>query len=364
MNPPEAHLPRLTETTALTARLADAARRIFSFCGLALLFTPLFAGATGTKPRVVADLAMNLVWIEPGEFTMGSPPTEVAHKPNESPQTRVTLTKGFWMGTHEVTHRQWRAVMGTDLLAQARSSLTDETRFLLRGNKMTLVREYFLLDKSDDPMRLLGNTDGNLPIIWVSWNESMEFCQRLNEAARRRGDLPVGYEYRLPTEAEWEYACRAGTTGAAPVAEEMVIEKDGSSRALDAIAWYAANARLGYEGHYIDTNTWATRKELGAGQSGPRAVGTKAPNSWGLFDMLGNAAEWCIDWDGPLPGGSVKDWQGPPTGEFKVRKGGGWSTFADHARSGYRNWHEVDFRWINLGFRVVLAPSLPAPTGK
>jgi formylglycine-generating enzyme required for sulfatase activity len=85
-------------------------------------------------------------------------------------------------------------------------------------------------------------------------------------------------------------------------------------------------------------------------------VGTKKPNAWGLYDMLGNAAEWCMDWDGPLPGGSVTDWKGAdqsPRG--RIRRGGGWSTFAINARAGYRNSHEQEFRWVNLGFRLVLA---------
>ncbi|MDD3180507.1 MAG: formylglycine-generating enzyme family protein [Opitutaceae bacterium] len=299
---------------------------------------------------------MKLVWIAPGTFTMGTPDDEAAHLKNESPQTRVTITQGYWLGSHEVTQRQWKALMGTDVVGQARVAQMDDTFFLLGGKNLTHLRDYFNVTKDDDTMRLVGNTDDNLPIIWVSWNEAMVYCRKLTEAARQRGDLPTGYEYRLPTEAEWEYACRAGTTGGTHVGDQMVIEKDGSSRSLDPIAWYAANIEVGYEGHCIDTDTWATKKPEGAGQAGPRAVGTKSPNAWGLFDMLGNAAEWCMDWDGAYPGGSVSDWQGPATGKFKVRRGGGWSTFASHARSGYRNWHEPEFRWINLGFRVALAP--------
>ena len=75
--------------------------------------------------------------------------------------------------------------------------------------------------------------------------------------------------------------------------------------------------------------------------------------------MLGNAAEWCLDWDGPLPGGSVTDPVGPPNGNYRVRKGGSWSSLATQTRAGYRNWHEPDYRWINLGFRVALAPPRP-----
>jgi formylglycine-generating enzyme required for sulfatase activity len=311
----------------------------------ALVQVPVIAG--------VAQRAMTLAWIPAGTFTMGTPKTEAAHRANESPQTRVTLTHGFWMGTHEVTNGQWKALMGTDVVEQARKAQLDEFRFAMGAGTM-VVRDYFKLAKTGDTMRLVGNTDDDVPIIWVSWEEAMDFCRKLTELARAQGKLPDGYVYRLPTEAEWEYAARAGTTGATH-AGEMVIAPDHTAAVLDGIAWYAGNANEGYEGHAIDTDEWATKKSEGAGKAGPRKVGTKAPNAWGLYDMLGNAAEWCLDWEGPLPGGSVTDWKGPPAGKMRIRRGGGWSTFASHARAGYRNAHEPNFRWINLGFRVVLA---------
>ncbi|HZZ92173.1 MAG TPA: formylglycine-generating enzyme family protein [Usitatibacter sp.] len=300
-----------------------------------------------------APQELSLAWIPAGSFTMGTPKTEAAHRANESPPTRVTLTDGFWMGTHEVTNGQWKALMGDSVLEQARKAQMDDFPFAMGAGTMHL-RDYFKLSKDGDTMRLVGNTDDEVPIIWVSWEESREFCRRLNELARVQHKLPEGYTYRLPTEAEWEYAARAGTTGATH-AGEMVIASDHTAAVLEGIAWYAGNAREGYEGHAIDTTTWIKNKAEGAGRAGPRKVGTKAPNAWGLYDMLGNVAEWCLDWEGPLPGGSVIDWKGPPAGKMRIRRGGGWSTFASHARAGYRNAHEPNFRWINLGFRVVLA---------
>ena len=132
----------------------------------------------------------------------------------------------------------------------------------------------------------------------------------------------------------------------------------------DAVAWYAANSGAGYQGHAIDTHDWPQQKEEAAGKAGPRAVGTKAPNAWGLYDMLGNAAEWCLDFNGRYPGGKVTDWQGPPEGKFHVRRGGGWSSFGSHTRLAFRQWHEANFSFINLGFRIALAPVIARPPVK
>ncbi len=326
---------------------------------LGLILSPAIISAKSTQPaRAVPDLAMKLVWIEPGSFTMGTPADEQARRENESPQTKVTLSRGFWLAELEVTHGQWKKLMGTTVVDQARLTQRDDTLFLIGGRRMIPLRDYFSLAKDGDTMQLVGNTDDDIAMIWVSWDDAMAFCAKLNAQAKAAGTLPAGYEYRLPTEAEWEYACRAGTTTATS-AGPMVIKADQTADVLDAIAWYAGNGKNGYKGHAIDTGTWATVKEAGAGKSGPRPVGTKAPNPWGLYDMHGNVAEWCMDWDGPLPGGNVTDWQGPSTGRAKIRRGGGWSTFAANARSGYRNAHETNFHWINLGFRVALAPKLP-----
>ncbi|MBL8268299.1 formylglycine-generating enzyme family protein [Steroidobacter sp.] len=303
---------------------------------------------------------MTLVWIPAGSFTMGTPETEQGRRKNESPRTKVTLTQGYWMGAHEVTHGQWQALMGTDVVQQARLAQMDDTTFHLGAGSMHL-RDYFNMTKDSDTLQLVGNVDADLPMIWVSWNEAREFARKLTEVTRARGALPSGYEFRLPTEAEWEYAARAGTTGAT-YAGELKLAADQSSPTMHEIAWYAGNAREGYTGRAISTANWVTKKEGAAGEAGPRLVGTKLPNAWGLYDMLGNAAEWCMDWDGPLPGGSVTDWQGgKPSPKGRIRRGGGWSTFANNARAGYRNAHEAEFRWVNLGFRVVLAKQSSTP---
>jgi formylglycine-generating enzyme required for sulfatase activity len=171
--------------------------------------------AAAPAAREVPTLDARLVWIAPGSFTMGSPKTETGHRDDETPQTEVTLTTGFWFSTLEVTHGQWKKMMGTDVLEQARRALNSDETFLIGRKEKIPVRDFFRWKKGDDPGQLIGNRDDNLPMIWVSWNEAMEFCRKLNALEGAAGRIPAGYEYRLPTEAEWEYAARGGLEGKA-----------------------------------------------------------------------------------------------------------------------------------------------------
>lgn len=328
----------------------------------ALAFIPILlradvAAASARPSRFVPTLESRLIRIGPGTFTMGTPPNEAGHRPDESPRTTVTLTRGYWLGQFEITVGQWRRLMGTTLEDQARLALNDDTRYFIGRKVYIPLRSFFGWSKGDDPGQLIGNRDDDLPMIWVSWNEASAFCRKVDAAERAAGRVPAGYVFRLPTEAEWEYACRAGTT-AATYAGAMVLRKDRSAPVLDPIAWYAGNSGQDYSGHRIGTASWPGKKWPYL-PGGPHPVGTKAPNAWGLYDMLGNAAEWCNDWNGPLPGGHVYDPTGPSTGLYHVRKGGSWSSLATQTRAGYRNWHEPTYRWVNLGFRIALAPALP-----
>ena len=160
----------------------------------------------------------------------------------------------------------------------------------------------------------------SLPVENVSWDDAMEFCRKLTTLERSAGSLPSGYVYTLPTEAQWEYACRAGTTG----------DYAGD---LQAMAWFAENAG-----------------------STTHAVATKQANAWGLHDMHGNVWEWCADWYADkLPGGSVSDFKGAVAGSHRVYRGGCWWYDAAYCRSADRNWHSPGIRLDNLGFRLALS---------
>lgn len=225
---------------------------------------------------VIPDLGMELVAIAPGTFQMG---TAEGGSEDERPVTEVTISRPFWLGKTEVTQAQWRAVMHTN------------------------------------PAYFQGN---DRPVERVSWHEALEFCRRLTERERAAGRLPKGCAYTLPTEAQWEYACRAGTTGL-------------HAGAVDDMAWYNKNS--GSETH---------------------PVAQKQPNAWGLFDMHGNVWEWCLDRYGPYPGGRVTDPTGPVTGLGRVYRGGRWGNSANFARSAYRLSDPPEHRGVSLGFRVAL----------
>ncbi len=228
------------------------------------------------------DIGMELLWIPAGTFRMGSS-DGVGHG-DERPQTEVTISRPFWMGRFEVRQRDWKAVMG------------------------------------DDPSHFKGE---DLPVESVDWNQSVEFGRKLTE--RMKGRIPEGYEFRLPTEAEWEYACRAGTTTLWSFGDaESELEKYG---------WFSGNSE---------------RKT--------HPVGEKLPNPWGLYEMHGGVLEWCLDWSGAYPGGRVTDPKGAANGSFRVIRGGSFSDSAGGCRSACRNGDEPGFRWSLLGFRLVLAP--------
>jgi len=233
------------------------------------------------------------VWIPPGKFLMGSPESEQDRQAEEGPQTQVTITRGFWMGRHEVTQGEYEALMG------------------------------------NNPSYFTG--DPNRPVERVFWDDAASYCGKLTEQERAAGRLPLGHVYRLPTEAEWEYACRAGTT------RRFSFGDDPEYKLLGDYGW-----SLGYD----STNT-------------THAVGLKQPNPWGLYDMHGNVWEWCQDWSGTYPGGSVADPKGPGSGSEKMLRGGSFRGYGLNCRSACRTGGTLLLRDCHLGFRVVLAPGLP-----
>jgi formylglycine-generating enzyme required for sulfatase activity len=233
-----------------------------------------------TYTETAGGAAIKMIRVPSGKFTMGSPESETGRLGDEGPQHQVSVSS-FYMGKYEVTQAEWRAV----------------------ATGLPKVK----IDLNLDPSYFKGN---NLPVENVSWNEALEFCDRLSRATDK--------VYRLPTEAEWEYACRAMTTG--PYA--------GS---LDSLGWYASNS--GNMTH---------------------PVGTKQPNGFGLYDMHGNVWEWCRDWySKDYPQSPSEDPRGPTTGLYPVLRGGSWHHGAVNCRSAARGWLTPAAHSNNLGFRIV-----------
>jgi formylglycine-generating enzyme required for sulfatase activity len=282
---------------------------------------------------------LNMVWITPGTFTMGSPDAEPGRKADESPETVVTLTKGYWLEKTELTVGQWKAVMGESLREHVIKMLNDETIYDFGGPQKKL-REFMNFNPSD-PDKIMANENDSLPMYFVSWDDAMEFCKKLTVQEKANGHIPEGYEYSLPTEAQWEYACRAGTT-TATFAGPLVIE-DRNAPVLNDIAWYGGNNSINYSG-----------KKLGNSGAGPRNAGEKKPNAWGLQDMPGNIWEWCRDWYGSYPGGNVTDPTGPQSGTGRVNRGGSWGSGAFSERSASRASNPQPEKSAYRGFRVAL----------
>ena len=275
-----------------------------------LIVGPLAGGRVGET--VTVDLGggekLEMVWISPGEFWMGSLENEEGRDSDEV-RHRVRLTKGFWMGKTEVTQGQWQSIM--------------------RKNP-----SYFK------------NAGKNAPVEQVSWEDCQEFIRKLNAAVATDGH---GLRFRLPTEAEWEYACRAGTETAIYTGS-LTLRGANNGPELDPIAWYGGNSGVDYEGGY-DSSGWP-EKQYNHRQAGTHPVGQKAPNAWGLYDMLGNVWEWCSDWYGEYTGGEVTDPAGPRSGSCRVYRGGSWYDVARYGRSANRSWNVPGFRWYILGFRL------------
>jgi formylglycine-generating enzyme required for sulfatase activity len=304
----------------------------------------VFGGSAATTPSgpqadqawtlaLSDNVMLDLVWIAPGTFTMGAPESEPMSKADERPQTQVTLTKGFWLGKTIFTIGQWKSVTGLDVRGQLSNVLHDDTLYDLGGKKQT-IRDFMRFSRDGDPGRYLAGEGADLPMYFVSWNDAMNLCKTLNERERAAGRLPAGYEFNLPTEAQYEYACRAGTTGV-------------TYGELDKIAWYSTNSPDDYIGKGF---------KVGGRTGGPRSVAQKMPNAWGLYDMSGNIWQWCRDWYGPLPGGSVTDPAGPATGTYRVNRGGSFGSGPGDERSAGRAKNPRAEASAYRGFRLALCP--------
>ncbi len=302
---------------------------------------PVFNGVV----TLAGGVRLELAEIPAGSFTMGSPADEPGRFDDEK-QHRVTITQAFWLGKCEVTQAEWQAVMGTTVLDQARKALQDDTKYPELGKKT--LREFHGVSRDADPARLCGDGDGETAMYWVSWEEAQEFCRRLNE----QGLAPAGWRFALPTEAQWEYACRAGTRTALYNGPIEIIGENNAP-ALDAIAWYGGNSSVGYTGiHGWDTSGWKEKQHAG-GKAHARRVGKKQPNGWGLHDMIGNVWEWCGDWNGSY-GDQATDPTGPKSGLYRVIRGGSWDNGASRCRAACRGGYFPSWCSYSLGFRLAL----------
>ena len=250
-------------------------RLLFAFA--VTLMPCVFAVGAPLADPITNSVGMKLQPIAPGSFIMGSPEHEKDRKPTET-EREITISREFYIGVYEVTQAEYEAVMG------------------------------------HNPAREKGAT---LPVDHVTWHDAVAFCDKLTAQES-------GMRYRLPTEAEWEYACRAGT------ATRYYWGDDPELASIGAHAFYKANS--GGKTH---------------------EVGQKKPNPWGLHDMNGNVWEWCQDWMGPYVPDETKDPGGAVSGEGKVCRGGCWAYDASRCRSAERNDAPADSVHVNLGFRVV-----------
>ena len=217
--------------------------------------------------HTVSSIGLEMIFCPPGTFTMGSPANEPGRGGDESPHT-VTLTHGFYLGKYEVTQAQYQTVMN--------------------GNSEGL---------GADPSQYKGS---NRPVEKVSWEDAQVFLAQLNAIEQTAGRLPAGWEYALPTEAQWEYACRAGTSTIYSWGNDI-----NSSR-----------ANYNWDGGAHDGNDSKQTVEIGQFSANP----------WGFFDMHGNVWEWVHDWKANYPGGALTDPVGPASGSHRVLRGGSWST--------------------------------------
>lgn len=242
---------------------------------------------------------VKLCWCPPGRFRMGSPFDEPERRLDEA-QVDVTLSRGFWIGKYEVTQAHWRRVVG------------------------------------EFPGKFTAGEGDDFPVYTINFAEAQEFCRKLTQQARASGDLPKDWEFRLPTEAQWEYACRAGTTTATSFGDKL------------------SSKQANFQG-----------KPFNGAEEGPSLkrtarVGSYPANPWGLHDVHGNVFEWCRDWYHPkLPGGTDPDLSsmtGPMNRDgtvSRVRRGGCWADEGWPCRSAFRLKFEPERRHDHIGFRIV-----------
>jgi formylglycine-generating enzyme required for sulfatase activity len=310
----------------------------------------LFEGHVAGEARSDNGLKMVFHWCPPGGFVMGSPPDEPGRDHDES-EHRVQLTRGFWLAETEVSQKQWTAITGLTLRQQARKMLDDPRPYLMGGKEVTM-RQASKAVKGNEISSVCAAEAPNVPIYYVSWDDAVEFCRKLTEQERAAKRLPADAMYALPTEAQWEYACRAGTT-TATYAGAMTVLGENNAPVLHGIAFYGGNSSVGYQGRGWTTQNWPHQAFRGK-IAGPRRVGQMLPNAWGLRDILGNLYEWVDDFSGYYPEREVTDPHGPEKGGKKIFRGGSWNHYGTMCRAA-RRFEEIPTIRLNyIGFRVAL----------
>ena len=252
-----------------------------------ILSLPLNGYAEQAVKSFKNSVGMEFVLINPGKFQMGSAEDEPGRYSGERSHP-VNLTNPFYMQTTEVTQEQWKSLM----------------------------------EKNPSGQKGCG---ANCPVEQVSWDDVQGFILKLNQ---KEGTD----KYRLPTEAEWEYACRGGNTSAFPNGNITSLQCDRDPN-LDVIGWYC----------------WNSKNTI-------QPVAQKEPNAWGLYDMSGNAQEWCLDWFGPYPFDEVTNPKGPPSGSYRVMRGGAWYSPASDCRCASRFGSPSHYRFRHIGFRLCKTP--------
>lgn len=246
----------------------------------------------GTSTNLPSDLVSKMAWMASGTFKMGSPDTDPDRVDLETPVSTVILSKGYWISKFEVTQQEFQDLMGYN-------------------------PSYF-------------QTDPRLPVESVSWSEAVNYCTALTAQEKQAGRLPLGYVYSLPTEAQWEYAARAGT------ATRFSFGDDPNYTLVAQYAWTAENSA-----------------------DATHPVGQKKPNGKGIFDMSGNVFEWCRDFFAPYGSGDKVDPQGPSSGSDRAFRGGSWGNTAAESRSAARGGLDPSAKLNSIGFRVVITPVAP-----
>ena len=259
----------------------------------AVLSFPAAAGAQTKAGDTKMFGGIEFVWCPPGDFLMGSPESEVNRSADEKIH-KVTITEGFWMARTETTQKQWKEAMGG----------------------------------ASNPSEWTSTTD--LPVEMVNWGHAISFCAVMNK--KHQSNLPPGWKFTLPTEAQWEYACRAGT--ATPFSFGATLTSRQAN--FDGTEPYGVEE----EGPFTEKTSKARSFQ---------------PNAWGIYDMHGNVAEWCMDGYAAYAAGEATDPLTPAAGKYRILRGGSWRSEGAYLRSAFRSQPSPEKELNNIGFRVVLS---------